>query len=67
MGKMSLQQHIEKIHSVKPCKEEWTKDFERPFVEVDITIICGDSKRRQPLFIDSEEWDKIKIQGYYMA
>lgn len=63
-----LEQYIEEIHSVEPYNAEWTKQFPKTrFVEVDVTTNCyGNTKRKKHVF-QTEEWEKFKKQGYWMA
>lgn len=55
---------IEEIHNVEQYEADWTKPLQKKFVEVDMTTdIYGRLDRRKYVF-NTEEWDKIKKQGF---
>lgn len=62
-----LENYIVEIHSVTPYIAEWTEEFNRDFVEVDITTDCYGIKKREICVFDSISWGEIKEQGYYMG
>jgi hypothetical protein len=62
-----LEQYIEEVHNVRPYTAEWTKKFDKEFVEVDITTNCYGSKKRDTHVFSTVEWEKVVEQGYYMA
>lgn len=63
-----LEQYIVEIHSVEPYEAEWTKRFPKvKFVEADVTTNCYGRKDRQRHVFNTEEWEKFKEQGYWMA
>lgn len=63
-----LEHYIKEIHSVKECKEEWTKEFPgEKFVSVDLTYDCyGCIERREHCWKESY-WKQIQEQGYFMG
>lgn len=62
-----LEQYIVEIHSVEPCNAEWTKEFNKDFWKVVLTTECYGRMKTSDHVFDTEEWKKIKEQGYYMA
>lgn len=62
-----LEQYIEEIHSEKPCNAEWTKKFNKEFVEVDHTTNCYGRLTRTKDVFAKNDWERFKMQGYYMG
>lgn len=63
-----LEHYIKEIHSVEPYEESWTKDFpQKKFVKVDFTHDCHGSVRRTTVVFDTDEWEEVRKQGYFMA
>ena len=65
-----LENYLVKVHEIKPCKEEWTKEGKFKginFLLVDATWNCyGREDRKKEIFRESE-WNIIKEKGYYMG
>jgi len=62
-----LEQHIREVHSVEPHTADWTKEFEKEFVEVRMTINCYGVIETKKRVFDTEEWERVKAQGYFMS
>lgn len=62
-----LEQYIEEIHSVKPHTADWTKKFNKEFVEVEITTNCYGVTETKKRIFDTDEWEQVKFKGYFMA
>lgn len=65
-----LENYITKIHSVKPCEEEWTKEKEFEdveFVIVDITTNCYGREERIERIFRKDCWEDVESKGYFMA
>lgn len=62
-----LEQYIVEVHGIEAYTEEWTKQFEKEFVEVDVTINCYGSKERKKRVFAVEDWETYKAQGYWMG
>ncbi|MGN8233088.1 hypothetical protein ACTHAL_001313 [Priestia flexa] len=63
-----LENYIVEVHNEEPCDADWTKKFHpKTFVKVDITSDCHGSIKRSTDIFETEEWKKIKKQGYFMA
>lgn len=46
-----LEHYIEEIISVKPCHDEWTKEFDANFVKVVVIASCyGDKKKYERIY-----------------
>lgn len=63
-----LEHYIKEIHNVESYEVSWTKELaHKKFVKVDMTHNCwGDLKRETQIF-DTNQWEQIKEQGYFMA
>lgn len=58
-----LEHYIKEIHEVKEVKQDWGS-----FISADLTISCyRDPERVQTSFMNWEEWEKVKKQGFYLA
>lgn len=62
-----LENYIVEIHDVSPCEEEWTKEFKKDFVKVDMTSNCYGNKTRKEHIFTVGMWGEVKSRGYYMA
>jgi hypothetical protein len=63
-----LEQYIVEIYTVEPYEAEWTSKFpDRKFVKVNMKTTCYGRDQRQDHVFNTEEWSKIKEQGYYMG
>lgn len=63
----ALEQYINKIHSVEPYEEEWTKKFDKRFVQVRLTTNCYGREVTEDHVFETKLWEKVKKQGYYMG
>lgn len=58
-----LEHYIKEIHKVEEVKEDWGS-----FILVDVTVNCyGRFERTTTSFMNTDEWEKAKEKGYYMA
>jgi hypothetical protein len=63
-----LENYIKEIHSIAPYTVDWTKEFsDRQFVEVNLTSVCYGRIETRSHVWTTDEWEKIKEQGYYWA
>ncbi|MDW8515076.1 hypothetical protein RIB56_02945 [Priestia flexa] len=63
-----LENHIVEVHNEEPYDEYWIKEFyPKTFVKVDMTIDCYGRVKRDTNIFETEDWKKIKKQGYFMA
>ena len=62
-----LEQWIEEIHEEKPHEAAWTKEFNKEFVQVDVTFECYGRTSRDKIVFSKEDWEKCKEDGYFMA
>ncbi|MFS1518595.1 hypothetical protein V1503_19340 [Bacillus sp. SCS-151] len=62
-----LEQYITEIHSVEKCEEGWTKKFDKEFIKAKLTTNCYGNEKTDDHIFDTEKWEKVKKQGYFMA
>lgn len=62
-----LEHYIEEIISVEKYNEDWTKDFDDNFVLVHLTANCYGNVSKYTKVFNTNEWEKIKELGYFMA
>ncbi len=62
-----LEQYIEEVISEEPYTEEWTKKYDKEFVKVKLVTNCYGRKRYEEQIFDTDKWEKVKEQGYYMG
>jgi hypothetical protein len=63
-----LENYIEEVISVEPYVSDWTKLFPiRDFWKVVIIANCYGNKQESTHIWDTEQWNKIKSDGYYWA
>lgn len=61
-----LEHYIMVIHSVVEEASEWIKD--RTYIRADLTVDCyGKTERVEKYFLNWEQWNTVKEQGYYMG
>lgn len=61
-----LEHYIAEVHNVKPYTEEWTKDYPKQFVKVDVTGDCYGTKKRFERIWTTDEWREILNKGYWL-
>ncbi len=62
-----LENYIKEVISVEPYTEDWTKEFNKEFVEVTLKSNCYGNVTEGKHIWSKEDWEKIKEQGYFMA
>lgn len=62
-----LEHHIEKVISVKPCEEDWVKEFpDKKLLTIKVIVNCyGYIEERETVESD-EDWEVIIKRGYFM-
>lgn len=63
-----LEQYIEEIHDVKEIEFTGRNGNKKTCIEADITTNCyGHISRNKTTFLNWDEWEKVKEQGFYLA
>lgn len=63
-----LEHYIKEIHRVEDVSSEYTEElFGEPLYKVDLTIDCYGKIERIAKYFFMTEWERVRIQGYFMA
>jgi len=62
-----LEHYIKEVISVEPYTEDWTKKWDKEFVEVKVLANCYGGIQEYTNVWDKAQWEQIKKQGYFMA
>ncbi|QAA31228.1 hypothetical protein [Clostridium manihotivorum] len=61
-----LECYIKEVKSIKPCKEEWTKKFNKKFLTIKVVVNCYGNIQKHETVESEEDWKKIKERGYFL-
>ncbi|SMD65442.1 hypothetical protein [Bacillus pacificus] len=62
-----LEIYIEEVISEERYEADWTKEFDKEFVEVEITTNCYGRTETKKRVFEKKEWESHKEHGYYMG
>jgi len=65
-----LENYLVETKSVEPYEEGWTKEApfnEQKFLKVKAVFNCYGRKQEETHILTTDEWEKIKREGYYLG
>jgi hypothetical protein len=62
----ALEHYIKEIHKVEAVTDDWTKEFNKNFLEVTVTTDCHGNIETRSTVVSEDEWREIKNRGYFM-
>ncbi|AIF45663.1 hypothetical protein [Virgibacillus sp. SK37] len=58
---------VVEVLNVKPCTEEWVKEFEEEILEIELIANAVGRNEYRKIIKSKEDWKKIEKQGFFLS